>query len=76
MAITEGKTMATIKRQADSTGKPPPPPAPNGGASIAARYEAIGWCHAFCCAAMDDGRDPRQIDCAEILEKAKAQLGA
>lgn len=41
-----------------------------------ARYEAIGWCHAFCCAALDDGKDPRQIDCAEIMEKAKAQLGA
>lgn len=41
-----------------------------------ARYEAIGWCHAFCCAALDDGKDPRQIDCADIMEKAKAQLGA
>jgi len=40
-----------------------------------ARYEAIGWCHAFCCAALDDGKDPRQIDCAEIMAKAKAQLG-
>jgi len=39
-----------------------------------ARYEAIGWTHAFCCAALDDGKDPRQIDCAEIMEKAQAQL--
>lgn len=41
---------------------------------LKARYEAIGWCHAFCCAALDDGEDPRKIDCAEIMEKAKAQL--
>ena len=40
-----------------------------------ARYEAIGWTHALCCAALDDGRDPRQIDCAEIMEMAQAQLG-
>lgn len=39
-----------------------------------ARYEAVGWCHAFCCAALDDGRDPRKIDCAEIMEKVRAQL--
>lgn len=43
---------------------------------LKARYEAIGWCYAFCCAALDDGKDPRQIDCAEIIEKADAQLGA
>ena len=43
---------------------------------LKARYEAIGWCHAFCCAALDDGKDPRQIDCAEIIEKANAQLSA
>jgi hypothetical protein len=39
-----------------------------------ARYEAIGWCHAFCCAALDDGLDPRTIEVPAILEKAKAQL--
>ena len=43
---------------------------------LKARYVAIGWCHAFCCAALDEGKDPRQIDCAEIMEKAKAQLGS
>ena len=39
-----------------------------------ARYEAIGWCHAFCCAALDDGLDQRTIEAPAILEKAKAQL--
>jgi hypothetical protein len=39
-----------------------------------ARYEAIGWCHAFCCAALDDGLDPRTIEVSLIMEKAKQQL--
>lgn len=42
---------------------------------LEARYEAIGWCHAFCCAALDEGKDPRQINLAEIIEKAQGQLG-
>ena len=73
-----GKTEDATHAVQQATELPQAPAAitPNGGASIAARYEAIGWCHAFCCAAMDAGRDPRRIDCAEILEKAKAQLGA
>ena len=37
-------------------------------------FEAIGWVYAFCCAALDDGRDPRQIEAPEILDKAGQQL--
>src|SRR3990167_10271194 len=39
-----------------------------------ARYEAVGWCHAFCCASLDDGIDPRGIEVPDILEKAQQQL--
>lgn len=39
-----------------------------------AQYEAIGWCHAFCCASLDDGIDPRGIEVPDILEKAQQQL--
>lgn len=39
-----------------------------------ARYEAIGWAHAFCCSTLDQGRDPRQVDCAAMLEQAKREL--
>ena len=37
-------------------------------------FEAVGWTHALCCMALDKGNDPRQLDCAEILEKARVQL--
>lgn len=39
-----------------------------------ARYEAIGWAHTFCCLMLDQGRDPRQVDCAAMLEQAKCDL--
>ena len=40
-----------------------------------ARYEAIGWTYAFCCASLDDGINPREIEVPVILEKAKEELG-
>ena len=39
-----------------------------------ARYEAIGWTHAFCCSTLDHGRDPRQVDFAAMLKQAKREL--
>ena len=38
-------------------------------------FEAIGWTMAFCCAAVDDGKDIRKIECPEVLEKAITQIG-
>jgi hypothetical protein len=40
-----------------------------------AKYEAVGWCHAYLCVALDNGIDPRSIKCAEIVEKIGEQLG-
>lgn len=38
-------------------------------------YEGMGWMHAACCAMLDDGKDPRQADCAELLAEAEKDLG-
>lgn len=31
--------------------------------------EVAGYTHAMCCAALDDGKDPRQIEGPEIIRK-------
>ncbi len=40
-----------------------------------ARIEGIGWAHADACADLDVGIDPRKKDMAEMLERAKKDLG-
>ena len=38
------------------------------------RAEAIGWTIADDCVDLDEGRDPRYKDCAEMLERALKDL--
>ena len=37
-------------------------------------YEAMGWMHAECCAALDRGEDPRQMEVPGMLERAIRDL--
>ncbi len=37
-------------------------------------YEAIGWVHAECCAALDRGEDPRDFEVSELVEKCVKDL--
>ena len=39
-----------------------------------ARIQAIGWCHANDCMAMDNGNDPRLMEIPKILEDALRDL--
>ena len=39
------------------------------------RYEAIGWCHAYCCHNVDIGKDTRTLEISEMLEQAIKDLG-
>jgi len=39
-----------------------------------ARIQAIGWCHANDCIAMDNGDDPRLMEIPKILEDALRDL--
>jgi len=39
-----------------------------------ARAEAIGWAHADCCVALDNGFDPRQQEISEMLSRAEHDL--
>jgi hypothetical protein len=41
-----------------------------------ARIEALGWAIADACAALDAGRDPRQMLVPDILERALVDLAA
>ncbi len=38
-------------------------------------FEAIGWAYADCCAALDKGKDPRKTDMADVIRRAKKDLG-
>jgi len=38
------------------------------------RAEAIGWMHAYACAALDNGDDPRLVEVPKILAQAKDDL--
>jgi hypothetical protein len=37
--------------------------------------EALGWMQAECCGALDRGEDPRQMDIADMLARARRDLG-
>ena len=39
-----------------------------------AKFEAVGWMYAEACLLMDAGKDPRKVNCAEILERAEKEL--
>ena len=36
---------------------------------------AIGWAYADCCTTLDNGKDPRHNDMAEVLARARKDLG-
>ena len=38
------------------------------------RAEALGWMHAELCASLDKGNDPRQLDVAELMQRADVEL--
>lgn len=38
------------------------------------RIEAIGWAHAYFCAVLDRGDDPRLVEVPEIISQAKTCL--
>lgn len=37
-------------------------------------FEAIGWAYADCCASLDNGKDPRKTDMADVIKRAKKDL--
>ena len=37
-------------------------------------YEGIGWTYAECCAALDRGEDPRQMEVPAMLERCERDL--
>ena len=39
-----------------------------------ARIEAIGWAWAEACCQLDAGKDPRQYDCSELMDRANKDL--
>lgn len=39
-----------------------------------ARVEAIGWAYADCCVTLDKGKDPRQTDMSDVLERSYKDL--
>jgi len=40
------------------------------------RMEALGWCHADACMALDRGFDPRLTEVPDIIERASNDLGS
>jgi len=38
------------------------------------RYEAIGWAWTEACIQLDNNKDPRQSDMADLLQRAKIDL--
>jgi len=38
------------------------------------RAEAIGWCHADCCVALDRGEDPRTVNVPSVYDRAQKDL--
>lgn len=38
-------------------------------------YEALGWMHAECCAALDRGEDPRNFEIPEMVRRCERDLG-
>lgn len=38
------------------------------------RGEAFGWMHAYVCASLDEGKDPRSVEVPTIIEAGMAEL--
>ncbi len=36
--------------------------------------KSVGWTFAYCCQLLDDGKDPREIEIPEVIEKAYDEL--